>query len=46
MFGTFVSVIILISLVYQVVRVLFERIHDIREMGEATMRPSRRTSDD
>ena len=46
MFGTFVTVMILLSLVYQVARVLFETARGIREMGEATMRPSRRMSDE
>ena len=46
MFGTFVSVIILVSLVYQVARVLFETARAVREMAETNMRPSRRMSDD
>lgn len=46
MFGTFVSVVILLSLVYQVVRLLFEYARSIREMAETHMRPSRRMSDD
>ncbi len=46
MFGTFVSVMILLSLVYQVARVLFETARAIMEMAETHMRPSRRMSDD
>ena len=46
MFSTFVSVMILLSLVYQVVRRLSEVARAIMEVAETDMRPSRRMSDD